>query len=247
MAIPVINPITSIIAYGVGIYFEFQPEASNVPTSWVITGLPQGMTYHTTTGLCEGAPANLGIYDVTFVAHNASGDSAVMVAPMVVGSGYGLQEPVIMLDYDLESAAVSAPKGKIKDGDPIVFGKTGDKLLIALGFVRDQQLVPQIIEMIVLALKEFEPDRLVDLSNGGFRIVWTDDGPRYIFLVDLSPDAAPALASVESGYEDDLNTHVDMVCQIRVNFLAVVLTGQTPSSLPRRSQNFTFRVARSLE
>lgn len=247
MAVPVISSITSIIAYGVGVYFEFQPAASNSPTSWVITGLPQGMTYDAATGLVEGAPINLGIYDVSFVAHNASGNSAPVVAPMVVGGGSGIQEPVILLDYDLETAAVSATNLKAKDGDPIVFGKTGDKLLIALGFVRDGELIPQTIEMIVLSLKEFEPERLIDLSNGGFRIAWTDDGPRYIFLVDLSPVAAPSLLSVESGYEDDLDTRADLVCQIRVNFLAVVFAGQTPSSLPRTSQNFKFRVARSLE
>lgn len=247
MAIPVISPITSIIAYGVGVYFDFQPAATNTPTSWVITGLPTGMVYHATTGLCEGAPTTPGIYDVTFVASNASGASAAVIAPMVVGRGYGLQDPVILLDYNLETAAISAPNLTIKDGDPVIYGKTGDKLLIALGFVRDGFLVPQTIEQVKLALKEFEPESLIDLSNGSFRIVWTEDGPRYIFLVDLTSSAAPSLISVESGYEDDAGTQLDMVCQIRVNFLALVLTGQPPSSLPRSSQNFKFRVARSLE
>ena len=253
MANPVINPITSIIAYGVGVYFDFQPAASNSPTSWVITGLPSGMTYNNVTGLCEGAPLNLGIYDVTFIAHNASGDSAPLVAPMIVARGPGIQDPVILLDYDLETALVTASSSSSSSAEsssssssPVIFGKTGDKLLIALGFVRDGSLVPQTVEMIKLALKEFEPENLVDLSDGSFRIVWTDDGPRYIFLVDLSPDAAPSILLVESGYEDDAGTQVDMVCEIRVTFLAQVLTGQPQSALPRASQNFTFRVARSL-
>lgn len=242
--IPVINPITSIVAYGVGVFFEFQPAASRAPTSWVITGLPEGMNANETTGRISGAPEQLGIYDVTLVAQNASGDSAEVVAPFVVGVGYGLQEPVILMDFALESASL-ASVGAVKDA--LLFGKTGDKLLIALGFTRAGALVPQTIESIFLALKEFEPESLVDLTTGAFRIAWTSEGPRYIFLVDLTTEAAASMLGIQSGYEDDNDTRVDFVAQIRVIFSAVVLSGEDPSSLPRTSQNFKFRISRSLQ
>ena len=39
MAVPVIDPNTSILAYRLGEYFAYQPSATNNPTSWAATGL----------------------------------------------------------------------------------------------------------------------------------------------------------------------------------------------------------------
>lgn len=245
MSTPVVNPITSIIAFGAGTYFEFKPAASNTPTSWVITGLPSGMSANGTTGLISGTPDTPGIYLVTFKAHNSDGDSPIVTAPMVILSGYGLGDPAVLVDIDLQTMAVSRPGAK--DSDPVIFGKTGDKILVAVGYVRDSVLVPSQIHVIKLALKEYEPDLLIDTTTGGFRIVWTDKGPRYLFMVDLTSDAAPQLENVEGGYEGDFDTHVDLVCEIRTTFEAIVSLGDSASYLPRNSQGFTFRVARSLQ
>jgi len=237
MSTPVVNPITSIIAFGAGTYFEFQPAASNSPTSWVITGLPSGMSASGTTGLVSGTPDNPGIYLVSLKAHNAEGDSLVVTAPMVVLSGYGLGDPAVIVDVDLQTMAVTRPGAK--DGEPVIFGKTGDKILIAVGYVRDSILVPSQVHAIKLALKEFEPDLLIDATTGSFRIVWTDKGPRYLFLIDLTSTAAPQLSGVEGGYEGDFDTHVDLVCEIRTTFEAIVNVGDSASYLPRNSQGFT--------
>lgn len=242
--VPTITPITSIVAYGVGVYFEFQPHATNTPTGWTIGGLPDGMAADAITGLITGSPTAFGVYDVSFIATNGSGDSAEVVAPFVVGVGYGLQEPVILLDFNLETALIT---GGPAVGTALLFGKTADKILVALGFIRDGILVPQTLESITLSLKELEPEALIDLTTGGFRIAWTSDGPRYIFLVDLTDAVAPLLDSVISNYEADADTFADFVAQIRINFEVVVLSGEDPSVLPRTSQNFKFRISRSLE
>ena len=120
-------------------------------------------------------------------------------------------------------------------------------LMKRVGYVRDSILVPSQVHAIKLALKEFEPDLLIDATTGSFRIVWTDKGPRYLFLIDLTSTAAPQLSGVEGGYEGDFDTHVDLVCEIRTTFEAIVNVGDSASYLPRNSQGFTFRVARSLQ
>ncbi len=57
----------------VGTLFNYNIVASNTPASYNATGLPNGLTINTTSGLISGTPSNTGTYNVSISATNSSG------------------------------------------------------------------------------------------------------------------------------------------------------------------------------
>ena len=55
---------------------DFTPNATGLPTSWTVTGLPPGITANNTTGRITGKFSKSGPYSVKFVATNLKGPSA---------------------------------------------------------------------------------------------------------------------------------------------------------------------------
>jgi len=64
-ALAVTGPAGSTLSYTVA--------ASNAPSTFVLTGLPEGLSYNPTTGVVSGMPTTAGTYTVTAVANNALG------------------------------------------------------------------------------------------------------------------------------------------------------------------------------
>ena len=74
-AVPTIA--NGLLASGtVGAAFSYQVVATNSPTSFLVTGLPGGLTANASTGLISGAPTSQGTTTVTLAATNASGTSS---------------------------------------------------------------------------------------------------------------------------------------------------------------------------
>jgi len=69
---PVISSTTTAPGQ-VGVPFSYQITASNTPTSFSATGLPDGLGVNVTTGLISGTPTSAGVSTVTLGATNASG------------------------------------------------------------------------------------------------------------------------------------------------------------------------------
>lgn len=59
---PVVNPLQSVLGYLQHQKFEFQPYATNNPTWWTCSALPQGISMDPTTGLISGAATWPGVY-----------------------------------------------------------------------------------------------------------------------------------------------------------------------------------------
>jgi DNA/RNA endonuclease G (NUC1) len=54
--------------------FSYQIQANNSPTSYGASGLPEGLSVNTTTGVISGTPTTPGSYSVGLTASNAGGD-----------------------------------------------------------------------------------------------------------------------------------------------------------------------------
>lgn len=60
-----------------GFQVPYNSNVSKVPTTWVITGLPPGMTYNKSTGVITGRPTKVGLFPVKIVASNPFNGSSV--------------------------------------------------------------------------------------------------------------------------------------------------------------------------
>lgn len=86
-AIVVLVPVISsaLSASGtVGAVFSYQIAASNSPTSFAATGLPDGLSVNSATGEITGTPTIYGDTDVTISATNAGGTGSATLTVSVV-------------------------------------------------------------------------------------------------------------------------------------------------------------------
>lgn len=252
MAIPVIDPTTSVLAYQTGQYFVYQPAATNVPTSWAAVGLPLGIAINTTTGKITGAAEEPGVFNITLTATNVDGTSAPLFLAMGIEAAEFNSDSSIEIDLDLSTGMVSNPA--VGDEDPVLFGKMGDRLLIAAGLKKGGILQELGVAQVDLAIKEYEPEGLKILTNGVFETVGVWDSTRYLFVLYLDPEV---LTSVLSNYDGlkrgsqtqedaDKDTYVNAVAELRFGILYQVPGASVATVHERSSANFTLRIARDL-
>lgn len=114
---PVINSATTAPAT-VGTAFVYPITASNGPTSYAATGLPDGLSISATTGVITGTPTTAGTYAIALSATNSGGTGTaaltLTVAPLPV-------LPIV-------SAVVTRPTTFVGSPDPasIRISRTGD-------------------------------------------------------------------------------------------------------------------------
>jgi hypothetical protein len=82
MSIPVIDTTQSVLGYLQHEHWEYQPYATNAPTSWTSTPLPYGISIDPASGLISGRAIYPGVYVFGLTATNASGPSATVVFTM---------------------------------------------------------------------------------------------------------------------------------------------------------------------
>jgi subtilisin family serine protease len=98
-----VEPIT---AYA-GIYFRHQLEASHAPSSFMVEGLPPGLTLHTPSGLIYGQVETVGSYPIVVHATNSFGTDTETLVIEVGSIELGLAEA---LDVPLQAVTTSGDK-----------------------------------------------------------------------------------------------------------------------------------------
>ncbi len=110
----------------VGTPFSYQITATNAPTSFNATGLPQGLSVNSTTGLISGTPASAATSTVTLSATNASGTGTATLTIAISASTPPsfVQQAAGAAHGSPNSLAVSFPANTL----------AGDVLLVAFDY-----------------------------------------------------------------------------------------------------------------
>lgn len=80
-------PVMNIPTFGtttVGASWAANVSAANYPKTFIISGLPKGVSYHASTGAISGRALASGVFNVQIRARNTAGTSAAVIAPLVV-------------------------------------------------------------------------------------------------------------------------------------------------------------------
>lgn len=208
MSAPVINTTTSVLGYKQWEQWEYQPYATNTPTSWACPNLPSGLTIDSGTGKISGAAEVAGVFVCGLTATNGDGTSAPLVLTIgieaanaaLTSSGYEVK--IDVATRQIESLSTSA--------DLKIFAKEGDSLLLWLTFLKNGQALDLDIQSLALALKEFEPEARLVLGNE-FKKFGTGTGAYYGLYVAISGDD---LAGSLSNYDADKGTAFDGLAEI---------------------------------
>jgi hypothetical protein len=98
----------------VGLPFTYQIVASESPTSYAASGLPDGLVLDAAAGVISGVPSASGTFPVTLTASNASGDGTLPLSLSVGGT------PTVTLELRGNADVPKGSKGKA------LFSRTGD-------------------------------------------------------------------------------------------------------------------------
>lgn len=244
MPVPIISNTTSVLGFRKKQDFAYQPYASNTPTSWAATGLPDGVAINTVTGLIDGAATIAGVYVVSLSAANASGQStphliAIGIEETGMNDGIGIE-----LDVNVRTGSVGATGQTQPDPDKaILFAKRGDTLFLDVGFWRGDVLQDLPIADLKFQMREFDGETVLVASSGLIEDIGTSDAPRYRIAVEFS---GTELDGVLGGYESDLRTGFLAIAELQW----IVMHGSpalpSPETAVRSSQTFRTYVQRDL-
>ncbi len=132
---------------GVGHLFSYQVTASNNPTSFSASGLPDGLSINSSTGVIIGRPTLTGVFPVTLTATNSGGTGSANLtltvtdaAPVVITQTSGAQVLTPGATLTLEATGFSA-NGPISyqwmhDGRPVE-GATSSSLSLSNATISD--------------------------------------------------------------------------------------------------------------
>ncbi|MCP4444918.1 MAG: hypothetical protein GY872_01585 [Roseibacillus sp.] len=205
MAIPTISDTTSILGFDRGSLVNYQPFASDSPTSWAASNLPTGILIDSVTGLLSGTADDPGVFVVGLTATNGEGTSAVHEIAIGIGSEIlGTDAIGVEIDVDLATGkAVLRGVDPAGDDAPTMFAKSGDQIFIDVGFFKDGSLQAIPCTQIMFTLKEYEGEEQLTLTSGVTELIGGGFDSRFRTMVDFDKTA---IDNALSSYEGDVRT-----------------------------------------
>lgn len=246
MAIPIIDTTTSILGYRQGEAWYYQPATTNTPapSNWAWSGLPPGVTADSATGQIRGPATAPGVFLSRLVATNASGPSEPAIIPIGIYERSWMDDGAVPINIDVRTGRVY-PHGRDswQAGDPVLFCKSGDYLIADIGFTSDggKSLIPIGPSVITFGLKEFDPEGLLEVSDGSYETIGEWDWTRYRVLCQLE---ASKVEAALSNYEDDAGTAFSALCEIQ--WIQPISFGGNLRQITRSTQTFSLRLAREI-
>ena len=234
MPIPVIDTRTSEQAWLTGRPQEWQPYATESPTSWSATGLPSGVSINTSTGLVSGTPTSRGVAIASIVATNAHGDSAPLLVPFSVRGAAGLSQDSLdqlslLIDFDLTTGEITIPgidppaaigveelaqeTATTRIKRELMRVKSGEEFPILVGFKRDGVLQDIDVTRIELSARENEPEESYEITEDSSAVTKVGSGEDTRFRTSLRI-SEELLEGVFSNFEDDNGTQAGLLAEI---------------------------------
>lgn len=235
MAIPVINTTTSVLEGLQWRSFNYQPFATNAPTSWSCANLPAGLTCDEETGKISGQPQVYGVFVVGLIASNLDGASAALVLTIGIEAAEApLSSSGFTMDID-----VSTRLAKLVGAEKL-FGKINDDFLIFVRFRKGDEILDLDLASLTLGLKQFIPDQVLTVSTD-FHKFGEGAGTYYALTGKLDGEA---LKAANSGYARPKSQKMETLAEIewQENY-APAGWAEAPEVLRMTSRDFPYDIA----
>ncbi len=207
MSAPVINTTTSVLGYKQWQAWEYQPFATNSPTSWACPNLPAGLSINTSTGLISGVAEVAGVFVCGLTATNGDGTSTPLALTI------GIEESAALLTnsgYQVEIDVVTRQASLVGGGDLHLFARENDSLLLWITLKKGGVALDLDMQSMEIAIKEFSPDGRIVLGSE-WKKYGSGTGAYYGLYAAI---VGTALRNSLSSYEKDSGTLFDGLGEI---------------------------------
>jgi hypothetical protein len=246
MPVPVINTFTSLQLLTVGkLMVPLAFSASESPTSWAATSVPAGLSFNTTTGVLTGTPTTAALSTLSVTATNGTGTSVAVTLPILVEAAAASDAGEISLNLDLDTGVIWNPYQSESDF-PGLYAKHGNKLSVALGFVRRGELQTMDITGISAWLRDdpVEPPA-VQLFTGAPLAPTVASAPRYLIKLDFDQTQIAEMIQEHADDAPPAGTPMQFrgLSDFTVEWTAPDIDGSGTMALTRTFRNFAIHIA----
>ena len=243
MAIPIINPTTSILEAKQWQTWSFQPAALPSATYWNASGTPAGMTFDTGTGLLTGAAELPGVYNMSIRAGNSDGVSDPLIVAIGIEASSYLSpsgERDVWIDLQTGLVGISDKPTPVKADNALFSVKSNDDLFLRVRFIKGGVVADLDLDELNLTLKEDDSEAVL-VTSGTFEKDGTGESASYLIRATLT---GTALDGALSNYELAPPDFTKFNALAEISWVLPATLGA--ATAVASTQNFRIEIAREL-